>query len=32
MIRSKTAENPIWVSFWNGNIFRAFPAMLQQNF
>lgn len=26
----KTVENPIWVHFGAGNIFRAFPAELQQ--
>ena len=29
MIRS-TKENPVWVHFGSGNIFRSFPAMLQQ--
>ncbi|HCW52509.1 MAG TPA: mannitol dehydrogenase family protein [Clostridium sp.] len=29
MIKS-TEENPVWVHFGNGNIFRSFPAMLQQ--
>ena len=30
-IVEKTAEKPIWVHFGDGNIFRAFIAMLQQN-
>ncbi|NME82153.1 mannitol dehydrogenase family protein [Clostridium sp. SM-530-WT-3G] len=29
MIQS-TKENPVWVHFGSGNIFKAFPAMLQQ--
>lgn len=29
-VRKKTAENPTWVHFGAGNIFRAFPAAVQQ--
>jgi len=29
-IVKNTKENPVWVHFGSGNIFRSFPAMLQQ--
>ena len=29
-VRAATKQNPTWVHFGAGNIFRAFPAMLQQ--
>ncbi len=29
-MRDKTLENPVWLHFGAGNIFRSFPAMLQQ--
>lgn len=29
-MRAKTAKSPVWVHFGAGNIFRAFPAVLQQ--
>ena len=29
-LRKRTAENPVWVHFGAGNIFRGFPARLQQ--
>ncbi|AGC67052.1 oxidoreductase [Thermoclostridium stercorarium subsp. stercorarium DSM 8532] len=30
MVRENTLKNPIWLHFGAGNIFRAFPAALQQ--
>ena len=29
-LKKRTAENPVWVHFGAGNIFRGFPARLQQ--
>ena len=29
-VRARTLKEPIWVHFGAGNIFRAFPAMIQQ--
>jgi Mannitol-1-phosphate/altronate dehydrogenases len=29
-VKKKTRENPAWLHFGAGNIFRAFPAMVQQ--
>lgn len=31
IVKKNTDENPIWVHFGAGNIFRGFPARLQQN-
>ena len=30
-VATKTAENPAWIHFGPGNIFRAFPAAVQQD-
>lgn len=29
-MKTQTMENPVWIHFGVGNIFRSFPAMLQQ--
>ena len=30
-VRARTLTNPLWIHFGAGNIFRVFPAVLQQN-
>ena len=31
VVREKTLANPVWLHFGAGNIFRGFPAVLQQS-